>query len=362
MSAALRTIRAALAFAAGLLAAAAPAAAADGVTWSFDGDLEAALAAAREDARLVMLYAWAGWCAPCHEMERELWPREDVGRLVHSHFVPVKAEVDARTGAGLKLGQRYGIEAVPEVLILDPAGGGVLARTTGLLEPALLERVLRAGRIAHDPAGTLAASSGSPEALLAVVREMAAHEHDAATAAAARLAVEADPACERGGATVEAAVRGARALRALGRLPEAVALLDVPSGACEISAEHADLLWKDRVEYTRALGEPGHTARTYERRARLLPGNVDAQLDWAHWLRDEELRLDEAREVLERTAALAPDDPGPLAELAEIALAQNDPGHAVALLEQAVALAPFDTSLREQLLAAERAQRAARAR
>jgi thiol:disulfide interchange protein len=81
-------------------------------------DVDAALAEADRDGKLVVVDFTADWCPPCLAMKHDVWPDARVARAVVERFVPVLIDTDrdAATTA------RYGVEGIPTVLVLDGDG------------------------------------------------------------------------------------------------------------------------------------------------------------------------------------------------------------------------------------------------
>ena len=87
----------------------------DKVPWRTD--LAAATVESKRESKPVMLYFTASWCEPCQVMKRETWSRDEVvGKL--DAYVPVKIDIDQN----VTLAERYGIESVPTLLVLDADG------------------------------------------------------------------------------------------------------------------------------------------------------------------------------------------------------------------------------------------------
>jgi thiol-disulfide isomerase/thioredoxin len=109
--------------------------------------------------RVVLLDFWASWCAPCrrsipilNELEAEFAGQpvtflgvnvEELGprrlQQVHGDFGAHFPTVQDRTG---EVKRRYGVTALPTLVVLDPQGV-VRHVTTGVPDPAALRATLR---------------------------------------------------------------------------------------------------------------------------------------------------------------------------------------------------------------------------
>lgn len=107
--------------AAGLAAGLAAPASAE-MRWSGEA-LPAALERAGREHKLVLVDLGARWCAPCRAMDRELWPRPEVGERIARDFVPLKR--DGEEGEGRTIAERYHVVGFPTVLLLAPDGAEV---------------------------------------------------------------------------------------------------------------------------------------------------------------------------------------------------------------------------------------------
>jgi thioredoxin-like negative regulator of GroEL len=319
---------------------------ADGVSWHGEG-LPSAFDRARQEDKLVLVDAWADWCRYCHVMDEQLWPRPDVAEAVAAVAVPVKIEVDERKGVGSAFRQRYGIGPLPVVLLLDPEDGSELARVEGAVSPDRLRAALRAARLVAAPERELAQLPPEPSTRLEIARRLLVNHHPAAARIVADSAAAADADCSRD-LRDDAALVAAEAARVIGEAEAGLDGLERAARAC-LGADRAGDLWRRALEAADRLDHPDRRRDLLAARAKLRPGDTEAHLEWARWLIRHD-RVAEAERVLAEAAERAPEDPGPLAGLAEIAVIREKPARALELIERAIALAPFDEDLRARRL------------
>lgn len=67
--------------------------------------------------KLILVDFWATWCGPCRKMDSESWSKEDVSLLMNN-YVSVKLNIDENRS----LAQKYGVQGIPYVFILDATG------------------------------------------------------------------------------------------------------------------------------------------------------------------------------------------------------------------------------------------------
>ncbi|MBI1390611.1 MAG: thioredoxin fold domain-containing protein [bacterium] len=90
---------------------------------------EAALAAAKEQNKLVVVDFYATWCGPCKLMEQNTFTDERVRERM-AGFIPLKVDVDRQRD----LAAQYGITSLPTTAVLA-ADGKPITGAMGYLKP-----------------------------------------------------------------------------------------------------------------------------------------------------------------------------------------------------------------------------------
>ncbi len=123
---------------------------AQGIAFNHDTWTEV-LARAKAENRLIFMDAYTTWCGPCKMMTAKTFPDSMVGTFFNTNFINVK--MDMEQGDGVALATRYRVTVYPTLLFVN-GSGQVVHRVVGY---HTAEDLLRVGRRASDPDGSLAA-------------------------------------------------------------------------------------------------------------------------------------------------------------------------------------------------------------
>ena len=115
----------------------------EGIDW-FDGDLEAAFAAAKAADKLLFLYWGAEWCPPCSQIKATIFNQREFQERSRL-FVPVY--LDGDTPSAQKHGETFAVNGYPTMILFRPDGteitrlpGGVdVTRYATILDVALAD-------------------------------------------------------------------------------------------------------------------------------------------------------------------------------------------------------------------------------
>lgn len=125
-----------------------------GIAWR-EGDVDDALAEAKESAKPVVLYWGAKWCPPCNQLKSTLF--KDPAFIAETrNFVPVY--LDGDSPGAQRWGERFGISGYPTVIVLR-ADGSEITRLSSATTAARLADTLRVAATRTSSIDTLFASA-----------------------------------------------------------------------------------------------------------------------------------------------------------------------------------------------------------
>lgn len=114
------------------------------------GTWEEILGKARQERKLVFVDAFTTWCPPCKAMNRNTFPKPEVGEFFGEHFINYK--FDMEKGEGPAFGSKYGVIAYPTMFFIN-FNGDVVHKIMGYHGP---KELVAEGRAALHPSKNLA--------------------------------------------------------------------------------------------------------------------------------------------------------------------------------------------------------------
>lgn len=69
----------------------------------------------------IMIYFWAEWCAPCHQLRKLTFANKEVQSKL-SEFALFKVDATTETPEVSQLQQQYGVESLPVVIFYEKNG------------------------------------------------------------------------------------------------------------------------------------------------------------------------------------------------------------------------------------------------
>ena len=79
-----------------------------------------AVAMAKKEDKPIFIDFYATWCGPCKIMDKQVFNSKPVANMYNKEFVNLKIDVDSREGKALA--DKYGVEALPTLVIIEPSG------------------------------------------------------------------------------------------------------------------------------------------------------------------------------------------------------------------------------------------------
>lgn len=94
---------------------------------------------AGQEGKLIFIDFYADWCMPCQWMDQTTFKDEEVSKILSTHYVSLKANIDEESGYDLK--NAYDIKYLPTMLIFN-SEGRLLDRVEQSLTPKKLVALL----------------------------------------------------------------------------------------------------------------------------------------------------------------------------------------------------------------------------
>lgn len=86
----------------------------------FKGSWAELVAEAGKQQKMIFVDVYTDWCGPCKQMDKFVFPEEEVGKRYNPGFISYK--LNAEKGEGIKIAGNFNIRAYPTFLYLDSEG------------------------------------------------------------------------------------------------------------------------------------------------------------------------------------------------------------------------------------------------
>ena len=97
--------------------------------------------AVKQKKKLLIFFSGSDWCEPGRQLDRDLFKTSEFKRVADEKYVLYNADFPKYSRLGSEkeernrqLAARYGISRFPAVIVVEPGGGGLLARQVGFQE------------------------------------------------------------------------------------------------------------------------------------------------------------------------------------------------------------------------------------
>ena len=97
-----------------------------------EGAWDTILEKAKKEKKLIFFDAYASWCGPCKQLQKQVFTRKDVGDFFNKNFVNVKKDMEI--GEGPMLASVYPLDAYPTLFFID-GNGKIVKKFVGGLPP-----------------------------------------------------------------------------------------------------------------------------------------------------------------------------------------------------------------------------------
>ena len=126
---------------------------------------------AKKENKLIFLDAFASWCGPCKLLDKNVFPKKEVGDYFNANFLNL--HIDMEKGEGIEIAKRYGIYSYPTLLFID-GDGKVVYKAAGYMSP---QELISIAKEAVNPENTLEnkiakfeAGEKDPEFLMGLIK------------------------------------------------------------------------------------------------------------------------------------------------------------------------------------------------
>ena len=126
---------------------------------------------AKKENKLIFLDAFASWCGPCKLLDKNVFPKKEVGDYFNANFLNL--HIDMEKGEGIEIAKKYSIYSYPTLLFIN-GDGKVVYKAAGYMSP---QELISIAKEAVNPENTLEnkiakfeAGEKDPEFLMGLIK------------------------------------------------------------------------------------------------------------------------------------------------------------------------------------------------
>lgn len=126
---------------------------------------------AKKENKLIFLDAFASWCGPCKLLDKNVFPKKEVGDYFNANFLNL--HIDMEKGEGIEIAKKYSIYSYPTLLFID-GDGKIVYKAAGYMSP---QELISIAKEAVNPENTLEnkiakfeAGEKDPEFLMGLIK------------------------------------------------------------------------------------------------------------------------------------------------------------------------------------------------
>ena len=142
---------------------------------------------AKKENKLIFLDAFASWCGPCKLLDKNVFPKKEVGDYFNANFLNL--HIDMEKGEGIEIAKKYSIYSYPTLLFIN-GDGKVVYKAAGYMSP---QELISIAKEAVNPENTLEnkiakfeAGEKEPEFLMGLIKNTYATDFSLAQKVATR--------------------------------------------------------------------------------------------------------------------------------------------------------------------------------
>lgn len=309
--------------------------------------LSEALSKAKQDNKPVLVDVYAVWCAPCKELDRQVFSDEQAGEFINARLVSLK--VDGEKGEGPELMKKYNIPGYPTILLLNP-NGEEIDRLVGFGDKEkwmqTLKDYLEGKNTLQDLTSRLETEDDNVELHYQLARKLVYRGEEERALKHYQRVVELDAGNEHGYGN-DARFQIATLQMKINEDPEPLQQFIKTSseGRYVMQAYH------DLTRFFRSQKDPNKLVATYEEAIARFPENASLMNSYAWDIFRLKLKAHYERgiEVAQKAVELEPDAAAIWDTLGQLHFEAGNVEEAIQAMQRAAELDPDDESFKENL-------------